>query len=79
MPIRRISHRYYAMKAKWLGQDVLDYWDRNAPLPNSHHAATSPGTRPEGAGLVGLFEASAPEKTAITEPLLRPMAGSTRR
>ena len=30
-----ISHRYYAMKAKWLGQDVLDYWDRNAPLPDS--------------------------------------------
>ena len=30
-----ISHRYYAMKAKWLGLDVLDYWDRNAPLPDS--------------------------------------------
>ncbi|MCW7544140.1 M3 family oligoendopeptidase [Aurantimonas litoralis] len=30
-----ISHRYYAMKAKWLGQDVIDYWDRNAPLPDS--------------------------------------------
>ncbi|MDY8108604.1 M3 family oligoendopeptidase [Fulvimarina sp. 2208YS6-2-32] len=30
-----ISHRYYAMKAKWLGMDVLDYWDRNAPLPNA--------------------------------------------
>ena len=30
-----ISHRYYVMKAKWLGQDVLDYWDRNAPLPDS--------------------------------------------
>ncbi|MEF2547451.1 M3 family oligoendopeptidase [Aurantimonas sp. E1-2-R+4] len=30
-----ISHRYYAMKAKWLGLDVLEYWDRNAPLPDS--------------------------------------------
>ena len=29
------SHRYYAMKAKWLGLDVLEYWDRNAPLPDS--------------------------------------------
>jgi oligoendopeptidase F len=29
-----LSHRYYAMKAKWFGQDHLDYWDRNAPLPN---------------------------------------------
>ena len=28
-----LSHRYYAMKAKWFGQDHLDYWDRNAPLP----------------------------------------------
>lgn len=31
----RLSHRYYALKAKWFGQDVLDYWDRNAPLPES--------------------------------------------
>lgn len=30
----RISHRYYKLKAKWLGLDSLDYWDRNAPLPN---------------------------------------------
>ena len=29
----RISHRYYAMKARWLGQKKLAHWDRNAPLP----------------------------------------------
>ncbi len=29
----RISHRYYAMKAKWMGMDQLSHWDRNAPLP----------------------------------------------
>jgi oligoendopeptidase F len=29
----RLSHRYYAMKAKWLGKKKLAYWDRNAPLP----------------------------------------------
>ena len=28
-----LAHRYYAMKAKWLGLDKLHYWDRNAPLP----------------------------------------------
>ena len=28
----RVSHRYYALKAKILGKDALDYWDRNAPL-----------------------------------------------
>jgi oligoendopeptidase F len=30
----RLAHRYYAMKAKWLGLDKLEYWDRNAPLPD---------------------------------------------
>jgi len=29
-----LSHRYYALKAKWFGVDQLDYWDRNAPLPD---------------------------------------------
>ncbi|MGH6959575.1 MAG: M3 family oligoendopeptidase [Dongiaceae bacterium] len=29
-----LSHRYYALKAKWFGGDRLDYWDRNAPLPD---------------------------------------------
>ncbi|MDB5415131.1 MAG: oligoendopeptidase [Rubritepida sp.] len=29
----RLSHRYYAMKAKWLGLPKLMHWDRNAPLP----------------------------------------------
>jgi oligoendopeptidase F len=27
-----LSHRYYALKAKWLGMDRLNYWDRNAPV-----------------------------------------------
>jgi len=29
-----LSHRYYKLKASWFGQDHLDYWDRNAPLPD---------------------------------------------
>jgi oligoendopeptidase F len=29
----KLSHRYYRMKAKWLGKDKLMHWDRNAPLP----------------------------------------------
>ena len=28
-----LSHRYYRLKAKWLGLDKLQIWDRNAPLP----------------------------------------------
>ncbi|MEQ8587798.1 MAG: M3 family oligoendopeptidase [Thalassobaculaceae bacterium] len=37
----RLSHRYYALKAKWFGRDKLDYWDRNAPLPNDDDASIS--------------------------------------
>jgi oligoendopeptidase F len=29
----RLSHRYYALKAKWFGKKKLPHWDRNAPLP----------------------------------------------
>ncbi len=28
-----LAHRYYRLKAGWFGRDILDYWDRNAPLP----------------------------------------------
>jgi oligoendopeptidase F len=34
----RLSHRYYAMKAKWLGMETLNHWDRNAPLPETPQA-----------------------------------------
>ena len=30
----RLSHRYYKLKAEWFGVKQLNYWDRNAPLPN---------------------------------------------
>jgi oligoendopeptidase F len=28
-----LSHRYYALKARWFGKKRLPHWDRNAPLP----------------------------------------------
>ena len=28
-----ISHRYYELKKKWLGLEIMQVWDRNAPLP----------------------------------------------
>ena len=34
----RLSHRYYKMKAKWLGMDQMNFWDRNAPLPETPNA-----------------------------------------
>lgn len=30
----RLSHRYYALKARWFGKKTLPHWDRNAPLPS---------------------------------------------
>ena len=32
----QLSHRYYAMKAKWMGKEKLMHWDRNAPLPDEN-------------------------------------------
>ena len=28
-----LSHRYYRLKARWFGVEALNFWDRNAPLP----------------------------------------------
>ncbi len=30
---QEIAHRFYKLKAKWLGVKKIEYWDRNAPLP----------------------------------------------
>lgn len=30
---KNLSHRYYKLKAGWMGKKYLDIWDRNAPLP----------------------------------------------
>lgn len=37
----RLSHRYYKMKAKWLGMEQMEFWDRNAPLPETSSAVIS--------------------------------------
>jgi oligoendopeptidase F len=37
----RLSHRYYSMKAKWLGLEKLQHWDRNAPLPGDDDSEVS--------------------------------------
>jgi oligoendopeptidase F len=31
----RLSHRYYQLKAHWMGGETMPYWDRNAPLPGA--------------------------------------------
>ena len=35
----RLAHRYYALKARWLGLPKLMHWDRNAPLPQDDDRA----------------------------------------
>jgi oligoendopeptidase F len=45
----RLSHRYYKLKAGWLGLDKLQHWDRNAPLPR---AVDRTITWPEARGIV---------------------------
>ena len=37
------SHRYYKLKAKWLGLKKLEVWDRNAPLPQNEEKVISWG------------------------------------
>jgi oligoendopeptidase F len=35
----RLSHRYYALKARLMGKKTLDHWDRNAPLDQARPRA----------------------------------------
>ena len=37
----RLSHRYYRLKAGWMGMERLQHWDRNAPLPGDDDRAIS--------------------------------------
>ncbi|MGF2049549.1 hypothetical protein ACQUET_12735, partial [Lactococcus lactis] len=61
----RISHRYYKMKAKWLGTDVMPFWDRNAPLPEKSERTV---TWPEAQSMVlSAYNGFAPEMAAIAK------------
>ncbi len=62
----RLAHRYYGMKAKWLGLEKLEYWDRNAPLPGDDDRAIS---WPEAKETVlGAYGAFSPELAATIQP-----------
>ena len=61
----RLSHRYYAMKAKWLGKERLAHWDRNAPLPDQPERIFA---WTEARQLVlGAYNGFAPEMASIAE------------
>lgn len=61
----RLSHRYYKMKAKWLGKERLSHWDRNAPLPERPERTFA---WPEAQRLVlGAYHDFAPQMAAVAE------------
>ncbi len=60
-----LSHRYYAMKAKWLGLEKLEYWDRNAPLPQADDA-TIPWTQARDTVLEA-YRGFTPQMASIAE------------
>jgi oligoendopeptidase F len=59
----KLSHRYYKMKAKWLGKDKLMHWDRNAPLP-AEDTAPVPWSKAKDT-VLSAYGAFAPEMAAI--------------
>jgi oligoendopeptidase F len=59
----RTAHRYYALKAKWLGKKQLAYWDRNAPLPDQPER-TIPWSDAQ-AIVLGAYQGFAPEMAKI--------------
>lgn len=59
----RLSHRYYQMKARWLGMDVLNYWDRNAPLPETPSQVVSWEEARDT--VLSAYDAFAPEMATI--------------
>ena len=62
----RLSHRYYALKAKWLGLDKLQVWDRNAPLPME--APRKIGWDEARATVTDAFEGFSPRLAELAEP-----------
>ncbi|PTS90967.1 MULTISPECIES: M3 family oligoendopeptidase [unclassified Caulobacter] len=76
----RLSHRYYGLKAKLMGVEALDYWDRNAPLDAA--APRAYGWTEAQDLVLDSFEALAPKfaeaaRTFFTQPWIdaRPRAG----
>ena len=76
----RLSHRYYALKAKVMGRKTLDYWDRNAPLTSA--APRAYGWNEARTIVLDSFQALAPKfadtaQTFFAQPWIdaRPRAG----
>ncbi|MDE3081463.1 MAG: M3 family oligoendopeptidase [Paracoccaceae bacterium] len=62
----RLSHRYYALKAKWMGLEKLQVWDRNAPLPIETPRLV--GWDEAKATVLGAYGAFSPKMAEIAQP-----------
>jgi oligoendopeptidase F len=61
----RLSHRYYALKARWFGKKRLPHWDRNAPLP--HVPTRTVGWTEAMDTVLTAYGAFSPKMAAIAE------------
>ena len=73
----RLSHRYYALKARWFGKKRLPHWDRNAPLPEvpTAHNSLDGGAGHRAVGLWGVLAEDGRRSPSGSSP----SAGSMRR
>ncbi len=62
----KLSHRYYKLKAKWLGLDTLQVWDRNAPLPMAEDRLV--GWDEARATVLDAYAGFDPEMARLAEP-----------
>ncbi len=60
-----LSHRYYRLKARWLGVEEMPFWDRNAPLPGDDDRAI-PWDEAETT-VLSAYRAFSPEMAAVGE------------
>ena len=74
----RLSHRYYALKARWFGKKQLPHWDRNAPLPKVEHAHRSRWDEARDTVLTA-YGAFSPKHGGRSPSASSTSAGSTRR
>jgi oligoendopeptidase F len=62
----KLSHRYYRLKAKWMGLEKLQVWDRNAPLPVETPKLVDWAEATET--VLGAYGAFAPEMAELAKP-----------
>jgi oligoendopeptidase F len=62
----KLSHRYYRLKAKWMGLGKLQVWDRNAPLPMEEKKTV--GWEDARETVLAAYASFAPEMADLAKP-----------